>query len=288
VIKMKVKLIDYTREPLKVLAQVTLVSYWDEWSIDKLEEITEKDAEMHLPRILNYGHESILEHVVLTFAVEDVSVVTLKQITRHRLMSFTVRSQRYIFEEAGGKEEVFHANNLDGQPRRIKVSNDPLELFVIPKSLTEIDSEIIETPDGDYILEVYDSNEGLREEVEEFFRQSYALYRKLIKRGIPPEDARFVLPQAVKTKFTVTMNFREFKHFIGLRLCERAQWEIRELARKMWEEVYKVDELRPILKWAKVGPRCIQLGYCPERELMPDGCWKRQREWWEEVWGDEE
>ena len=287
-IKMKVKLIDYTREPLKVLAQVTLVSYWDEWSIDKLEEITEKDAEMHLPRILNYGHESILEHVVLTFAVEDVSVVTLKQITRHRLMSFTVRSQRYIFEEAGGKEEVFHANNLDGQPRRIKVSNDPLELFVIPKSLTEIDSEIIETPDGDYILEVYDSNEGLREEVEEFFRQSYALYRKLIKRGIPPEDARFVLPQAVKTKFTVTMNFREFKHFIGLRLCERAQWEIRELARKMWEEVYKVDELRPILKWAKVGPRCIQLGYCPERELMPDGCWKRQREWWEEVWGDEE
>jgi len=238
---MKVKLIDYTRNPLEVLAKATLVSYWDDWSIDKLDEITEKDAEIHIPKVLSYGHNSILEHIKLTWAVEGVSVVTLKQITRHRLMSFTVRSQRYI----GITDE---------------------DDYVIP-------DEIIE--------------KGFEKEYHKLMGDAFELYRKMVEGGVSPENARYVIPQAVTTKFVVTMNFREFKHFIGLRMCERAQWEIRELAKKMWEEVYKVKELRPLLKWAKVGPRCIQFGYCPERELMPEGCWRRQRDWWENVWKDD-
>ncbi|WP_297501934.1 FAD-dependent thymidylate synthase, partial [Thermococcus sp.] len=81
-------------------------------------------------------------------------------------------------------------------------------------------------------------------------------------------------------KIVVTMNLRELKHFLGLRACERAQWEIREVAWKMLEEIAKNEELRPVIRWARLGPRCIQLGYCPEGELMPSGCWKRTREKW--------
>lgn len=234
---MKVVLVDYTREPLKVLARATLVSYWDEWSIDRLDEISEIDAELHIPRVLGYGHESVLEHIKLTFAVEGVSVVTLKQITRHRLMSFTVRSQRYI--GIGDNDD-----------------------YVVP----------------DEVLE-----KGFGKEYHKFMDDAFELYRKLVEGGVSPENARYVIPQAVMTKFVVSMNFREFKHYIGLRLCSRAQWEIRQLARMMWEEVAKVDDLKKLLVWAKVAPRCVQLGYCPERELMPEGCFAKQREWWNSV-----
>ena len=59
------------------------------------------------------------------------------------------------------------------------------------------------------------------------------------------------------------MNARELLHFLSLRLCERSQWEIRELAERMLKEV---KEIAPIL-FEKAGPRCEELGYCPEGEL---------------------
>lgn len=233
---MRVELIDYTREPLRVLAMSTLVSYWDEWSIDKLDKITEKDAEIHLPRVLGYGHESILEHIKLTWAVEGISRVTSHQLVRHRLASYTQRSQRYIKE--------------DGMR------------FVIPESVKQ---------------------KGWDTMFEDLILRAQSLYDDLILAGVPPEDARYILPQAVTTSIVVTMNFREFKHFAGLRLCQRAQWEIRELAWRMWEEVYKIPELRKLLIWAKVGPKCIQLGYCPEKELAPENCYMKQMKWWKRI-----
>ena len=85
-------------------------------------------------------------------------------------------------------------------------------------------------------------------------------YNELVSMGIPKEDARFVLPQAIETKLVVTMNARELLHFFGLRLCKKAQWEIRELALKMLEEVKKVAPV--MFKYA--GPRCWDYHYCPE------------------------
>ena len=55
--------------------------------------------------------------------------------------------------------------------------------------------------------------------------------------GVPAEDARYLLPNAAETKIVVTMNVRELLHFFELRCCNRAQWEIRELAHKMLELV---------------------------------------------------
>jgi thymidylate synthase (FAD) len=64
---------------------------------------------------------------------------------------------------------------------------------------------------------------------------AFAAYRELIASGVAPEDARYLLPNAMETKIVVTMNVRELLHFFELRCCNRAQWEIRELALRMLE-----------------------------------------------------
>jgi thymidylate synthase (FAD) len=59
---------------------------------------------------------------------------------------------------------------------------------------------------------------------------AFEAYRALLDAGVPAEDARYLLPNAMETKIVVTMNVRELLHFFELRCCNRAQWEIRELA----------------------------------------------------------
>lgn len=91
-------------------------------------------------------------------------------------------------------------------------------------------------------------------------------YKSFVDRGIPEEDARYILPNACTTNLVVTMNARELRHFFSLRCCERAQWEIRELAEKM---LALVKEVAPTI-FEDAGPRCKALGYCPEKR----GCGK--------------
>ncbi len=62
---------------------------------------------------------------------------------------------------------------------------------------------------------------------------AFLAYRALLDAGVAPEDARYLLPNAMETKIVVTMNVRELLHFLELRCCKRAQWEIRELALAM-------------------------------------------------------
>jgi len=62
---------------------------------------------------------------------------------------------------------------------------------------------------------------------------AFIAYRGMLEAGVAPEDARYLLPNAMETKIVVTMNIRELLHFLELRCCKRAQWEIRELALSM-------------------------------------------------------
>ena len=87
-------------------------------------------------------------------------------------------------------------------------------------------------------------------------------YQSFIERGIPEEDARYILPNACTTNLVVTMNARELIHFCGLRRCTRAQWEIRELADEMAKLVI---EVAPILGSYMV-PKCQRTGKCTERK----------------------
>ena len=101
-------------------------------------------------------------------------------------------------------------------------------------------------------------------EAEEAFRNlmsmTNVLYQAFVKaKKIPEEDARYILPNATCTNIVVTMNARELRHFFNLRCCNRAQWEIRELADRMLE---LCKETCPIL-FEDAGASCVK-GYCPE------------------------
>lgn len=87
-------------------------------------------------------------------------------------------------------------------------------------------------------------------------------YHKLLEAGVPAEDARYLLPNAAETKIVITMNIRELLHFFSLRCCNRAQWEIRELAHEM---LALVKPTAPYI-FADAGAPCVR-GTCPEGKM---------------------
>lgn len=102
-------------------------------------------------------------------------------------------------------------------------------------------------------------NEDAKRIYDETMDRIWKAYNELEKMGIKPEDARYLLPNGCTTNITITMNARELLHFFSLRCCERAQWEIREMAEQM---LALCREVSPII-FAKAGPSCVR-GPCPE------------------------
>ncbi len=111
----------------------------------------------------------------------------------------------------------------------------------------------------------------------ETVERSRHLYLQLVKAGVSPEDARYLLPNAAFTNIVITMNFRELLHSASLRLCQRAQWEIRALFKEMKKEISQIE---PFLG-KKLIPKCQILGYCTEPKscgLMPKRRIKKVKE----------
>lgn len=114
-----------------------------------------------------------------------------------------------------------------------------------------------------------EGNEEASEVFDETMDTIWDAYRRLEELGIPAEDARYLLPNGCTTNITITMNARELLHFFSLRCCNRAQWEIREMADKMLELCL---EKSPII-FKDAGPPCVR-GPCPEGKLT---CGKPRR-----------
>lgn len=159
-------------------------------------------------------------------------------VTEHAYFTFSIEG----ISRACSHELVRHrlASYTQQSQRYVKFKVDELK-YVKPKTISE--------------SEFSDEYDQLMLKIAEF-------YQRMLER-IPAEDARYILPNAACTNIVVTMNARELNHFFNLRLCNRAQWEIRELASKMLDEVRKVA---PVL-FENAGPNCDRLGYCPEGEL---------------------
>ena len=106
------------------------------------------------------------------------------------------------------------------------------------------------------------SRAGLDNEFDELLARTSELYSKALKAGIPAEDARFVLPNAAPTNFHIMVNFAEMLHICDIRLCVRAQWEIRRMVALMRAEIKrKLPEIAIFLQ-----PKCGEnrMGYCDE------------------------
>ena len=108
---------------------------------------------------------------------------------------------------------------------------------------------------------------------KEGLEASIKKYEELLANKIAYEDARYLLPDALHTHIAVAMNARSLNHLFCLRLCTRAQWEIRELADKMRNIV---RPLAPSLFWSEVRP-CVLRGYCPEGKKKSCGFWQSER-----------
>ena len=106
------------------------------------------------------------------------------------------------------------------------------------------------------------ANEEASRLFDQMIESTVEAYKAFLDAGVPAEDARYILPNAAETKIVVTMNIRELLHFFSLRCCNRAQWEIRELA---WRMLDLVRETAPYI-FKDAGPGCVR-GACPEGKM---------------------
>lgn len=219
--EMNVTLIRHTLSPEELVSLGAKLCYSKATISDLSERISSQDQTAFIDKLLNMGHESIFEHASFTFGIEGVSRVLLAQLTRHRLASFSVQSQRYVSYEKGFG-------------------------YIIPPRIEALGKDAVD----EYIRQM--------NQIEQWYRD----WQQLLGKGEHSnEDARFVLPNACETRILLTMNVRELWHFFSLRMCNRAQWEINELATRMHRLCI---ETAPAL-FREAGPACLR-GKCPEGE----------------------
>ena len=119
---------------------------------------------------------------------------------------------------------------------------------------------------ADGVATVKPESVAASEEASAVFDQAIAAaveaYGKLLDAGVPAEDARYLLPNAAETKIVITMNVRELLHFFSLRCCNRAQWEIRDMAHRM----LKLARPTAPFVFMDAGAPCIR-GNCPEGKM---------------------
>ncbi len=113
---------------------------------------------------------------------------------------------------------------------------------------------------GEHVVTPSIVAEKVRESFDAFIAEASNAYTELVEAGVPKEDARFVLPNATETSLLMTLDGGSLMHFFGLRLCSRAQWEVRAMAEEMLKQVRSAE---PSL-FEEAGPYCVQLGRCPE------------------------
>lgn len=243
---LKVTLLAHSPEPEKIVAAAAKLCYSPSGIETVMDGLTEEKTANFIEMLASIGHESPTEHVTFTFGIEGVSRSLLAQITRHRMASFSVQSQRYV------REKMFE--------------------FVLPP-------EIEAVPEAkEEFLRAMEEDQKHYEQLTEILKRKHMETmdpKAAEKKAI--EDARFVLPNACVTKMICTMNTRSLMNFFRHRCCNRAQWEIRELAELMLREVVKVA---PHL-FAKAGPACYK-GACPEGKMTCGKC-AEMREYYRQI-----
>ncbi len=252
---LKVTLLTYTPQPERTVASAAKLCYSSATIDTIMEGLTEEKTASFVNMLAEIGHESPIEHASFTFGIEGVSRSLLAQITRHRLASFSVQSQRYV------KENMFE--------------------FVLPpeiEAIPEAKEEYLRAMEEDQAH--YERLTALLKDKHQAAFLSEGMEEKAAARAAEKkaiEDARFVLPNACTTKMIVTMNARSLLNFFRHRCCNRAQWEIRELAEGMLRLCL---EVAPEL-FRKAGPPCANAA-CPEGK-MSCGKMKEMRAHYEQL-----
>ena len=203
---------------------------------------TEKDfvpAEV-LKRILSYKHESILEHITLTYSVKGISRALLQELARHRHISLSVESTRHTLKKKLRDIETaaILVENVDSilPMRTILNFSDLFRMFGIKKE--NKDDDIV----GDYATFVLAA-------IEHMLKQSKRLLPdgSCTKDGATDnDDLKYYLPEFWPTNLILTVNIRELRHILNLRTTPQALKEFRSLARELFYAV--PDEFKYLLQ----------------------------------------
>lgn len=252
---MRVELLAHTPQPERVVAAAAKLCYSSSGVEDIMEGLDAEKTKKFLDNLMNLGHESPLEHMSFTFGIEGVSRSFLAQITRHRIASYSVKSQRYVKE---GQFEFITPPEIAADERASEIFQNAMRQDM--EQYNEL-TDILKAKHTKAFLE-----QGLEQKVAE---------RKAEKKAI--EDARYVLPNSCETKMVATFNARSLLNFFRHRCCERAQWEIRDCAVQMLK---LVREVAPTV-FATAGPPCLN-GPCPEGK-MTCGKAKEKRSYFAEL-----
>ncbi len=211
-----VNLISKPDNMLKTVYTACRTCYSADYPINIYESTDDEEKMLKLiKRVIGSGHYSTIEHIQVSFAISNVSRACTHQLVRHRHMSFSQKSQRYVKEKG----------QFD---------------YIIPPTI--------------------EKDEQLKAKFESFMEQISNTYQEFVDAGIPAEDARFVLPNAAASSLVTSLNLRELIHLANLRLCTRAQYEIRTMVKAMCDVLTKEE---PWLKEYLV-PKCERLGFCDE------------------------
>lgn len=249
---MKVKLIQITQEPIDVMWVAARTCYSSKSPVEMWDKIfdvytdpdnvfteePEKQEAQHwnlVKKVLDSGHQSIAEHVYFTFAIEGISRACSHQLVRHRHCTFSQQSQRYV-----EIKEDYNAL-IDLRDKELKTTEEEKYLMEICKR---------------YFVDVTANN--YKQYLDALITY---LYEVQINKN-KPEDARQLLPNATKTNITMSLNFRELIHICNLRLCTRAQTEIRQLFMKIVKCVKEQDERLA----SCLVPQCEVYGFCTEHQ----------------------
>jgi thymidylate synthase (FAD) len=221
---MDVRLVEATENPEEVICRAARNDYMSEFNADLSFEETmstvegqgiEEKKRTLISHLLNHGHFGPFEHVQATFAIEGVSRSCMAQITRHRHVSFDVQSMRYVAFDEIDPAEVEHG-----------------ELVVFPPSATD-PNWIGRNQKGGTVDE---ETVAKREEIfRQSVRRSVEEYQELLELGMPPEDARFVLPIGTQVNIVMSLNARVLMHIADMRAAADSQWEIREMTEQILE-----------------------------------------------------
>lgn len=237
-VKARVDLIGYTRAlngggPEEIVAAAAKLCYSKVGAIEIAEKMTDESISKFITMLSNLGHYSPFEHANFTFMIEGISRACSHQIVRHRTGKYSQQSQRYV-----DLEDTFNVIV-------------PPEIMDCPGALEMYKKSIINDFDSYKDITSILKQKYIAEGIDDKSAQKKAL-----------EDARFALPNACETKIVMTMDARNLINFFEKRCCNRAQWEVREVANQMLDLVL---EVAPNL-FAKAGAKCV-FGKCPEGKM---------------------
>ena len=259
----KVTLLNHTPNPEQTVAMAAKLCYSPSGIEDLRDGLTDEKTTAFLNMLSDLGHGSPVEHASFTFGIEGISRACSHQLVRHRIASYSQQSQRYV---DGTRFEFVTPPEIADCPEAYE------EYKKIIDMQSEAYSKVRDALIVKYIKQYRGTDvEGTNEEIiTSFMNENKNKCNAFIKKA--NEDARFLLPNACTTKIVCTFNTRSLYNFFAHRCCNRAQWEIREVAEQMLLQCLKVA---PTL-FKNCGPSCL-FGNCPEGK-MSCGKMKEMRE----------